>query len=345
MHQPTPELDCNPYGRELQLHCGLAGPLSPEFSLEWYSSNATDSGEIPLKLEHAKGYSVNSIVLDWKTGHYVRSVSSILLTGRIGEGHRGRCLWCQAKFDGIYHTLKSNVLCIKDESYYMDLDKCREAVIVNTSLVCANASKEFLEELEKFTSSDSKRSTADITPTNAKVTAQTSITTGSKQLIVQPSPSVSQTSALAKITDAHKQSPSSMSLHTISMETEANALPVVSVTPTPPVIPVGPTTAGTLVTNTDTPEIKTEEEGKTSDGGQNKTESGLKSKSSLEGPLYAAIVFCVVFVVIIVLLLVAIVCLSKKKCGCLTVWIKSPQFWKKSKDTTTTNGQGERSLA
>ena len=96
------------------------------------------------------------------------------------------------------------------------------------------------------------------------------------------------------------------------------------------------TAAGTLVTPTHTPEMKTEAEGsKTSEGGLNFTESGVKSRSELEGPLYAAITFCVVFVVIIVFLVAAIVCLSRKKCGCLVLWTRSIQFWKKHKATTT----------
>lgn len=346
MHQPSAELHCNPYGKELQLHCGLTGPLSPEFNLKWYSSNATDSSEAPLKLDHSKDYMVNNIVLDWKTGHYVRSVSSALLTAPISEGHKDRCLWCQAEFDGIAYSLKSNVLCIKAESSYHRLDKCNDALIVNTSLVCANVTKDFFTQLEKHNvvSFDAKRSTVESTPTNPKLTTLGSTTRGSEQLTIVASPSISQTIGLAKTVSEHKQSPSLNSLHTISMETDSGALPVVSVTPTPPIAIVVPTPAGSIATTTmDTPKIKTEGEGgDTSEGGLNNTlDSNMKSQSGLEGPLYAAIVFCIVFVIVIVLLVVVIVCLSKRKCECFAALIRNIPFWKKTKDTSVDSHHGE----
>ena len=344
MHQPSPDLDCNPYGRELQLHCGFMGPLSPEFNLEWYSSDATDSSSPPLKLVHTDDYTVNNIVLDLKTGHYVRSVSSILLTGEIGDYHRGKCLWCQAEFRGIAHPLKSNALCIKDEKAYLDFDKCSDAVVVNTSLVCANVTQEFIAQVEEHVSEDNKRSSAvEETPTNPQATALVSHST--EPSTIRPSPAVAQTTDLAKTDNAYKQSPSSGDLGSISMETAA----VLTVSPTPtPVVAVSEPTGGTAAASTDSPDVGNGEEEKMSEGGLNNNNTGanMESRSSagLEGPLYAAIVFCVVFVVVIVLLVAAIVCLSKNKCGCLAVWMRNHHFWKKSKVPSTANAQGESQM-
>lgn len=343
MHQPTPEIDCNPYGRELQLHCGFIGPLSPEFNLKWYSSSAKDASEPPLQLEHVDDYTVNNIVLDVKTGHYVRSVSSVLLTGPIGEYHRGKCLWCQAEFNGIAHPLKSNALCIQDESRYLDLDKCTNAVIVNTSLICVNVTEEFMAQVQIAKNEgplNIKRSTASEDTLTNQVLA--SAVTGSKPSAIEPSPTMMHTSILSGTASAYKRLPSSFSLHMLSMVTKTIVLPVIPVTPTPTIMNVESTAAGTLLTPTDTPKITTEEEeednNKTSEEG---LEFGVKSQAELEGPLYAAIVFCVVFVVIIVFLVAAIVCLSRRKCGCLVIWTRKIQFWKKHK-ATTTDIQGEK---
>ena len=94
-------------------------------------------------------YTVNNIVLDMKTGHYIRSVSSVLRTGPIDDEHSGRCLWCQAEFGDIAHPLKSNALCIHDERRYAKLDKCSDAVLVNTSLICADVTDDFMNRLRK----------------------------------------------------------------------------------------------------------------------------------------------------------------------------------------------------
>ena len=330
MHQPNPDLDCNPYGRELQLHCGFIGPLSPEFNLQWYSSNATNKNEPPLKLQHVDDYTVNNIVLDLKTGHYVRSVSSVLLTGQISNYHRGKCLWCQAEFQGIAHPLKSNALCIKDEEAYLNFDKCSDTVIVNTSLVCANVTAEFMAQVEKHVSDNDKRSSAvDGTSTNQDPS------------VIRPSPSAMQTTTHAKSDDAYKQTPSLGNLHTISMETAPSAIP--SVSPTPPVMTASESTAATT---TDPADVK-KEDVKMSEGGlSNQTGENLElgSTAGLEGALYAAIVFCVVFVVVIVLLVAAIVCLSKNKCGCLAEWMRKHHFWKKSKVPSATNHHAQGKL-
>lgn len=344
MHQPTPEIDCNPYGRELQLHCGFIGPLSPEFNLKWYSSSAGDTSEPPLQLENVDDYTVNNIVLGVKSGHYVRSVSSVLLTGPIREYHRGKCLWCQAEFNGIAHPLKSNALCIQDESRYLDLDKCSNAVIVNTSLVCANVTEEFMAQVrieKNEASSYIKRSTTSEGALVSLVLA--SAVTDSKPSVIEPSPSITHTIIHAGTVSGYKQLPFSLtSLYMLSMVTKTYTLPAISITPTPTIMNVESTAAGKLVTPTHTPEMETEAEGsKTSEGGLNFTESGVKSRTELEGPLYAAIAFCVMFVVIIVFLVAAIVCLSRKKCECLVLWTRSIQFWKKHK-ATTTDIQGEK---
>ena len=328
MHQPNPDLDCNPYGRELQLHCGFIGPLSPEFNLEWYSSNAMDSNEPPLKLQHADNYTVNNIVLDLKTGHYVRSVSSVLLTGQISNYHRGKCLWCQAEFQGIAHPLKSNALCIKDEEAYFNFDKCSDTVVVNTSLVCANVTAEFMAKVKKHVSENDKRSSAaDGTSTNQEPS------------IIRPSPSAMQTTTLAKSDGAYKQTPSLENLRTISMDTTPSAIP--SVSPTPTIMTASESTA---TATTDPTEVRKDEDGEMSEGGlSNQTGKGMESSSTaeLEGALYAAIVFCVVFVVVIVFLVVAIVCLSRNKCGCLAEWMRRHHLWKKNKVPSATNAQGE----
>ena len=327
MHQPNPDLECNPYGRELQLHCGFIGPLSPEFNLEWYSSNATNSSEPPLKLPDADDYTVNNIVLDLKTGHYVRSVSSVLLTGQISNHHRGKCLWCQAEFQGIAHPLKSNALCIKDEEAYFEFDKCSDTVIVNTSLVCANVTAEFMARVEKHVLENDKRSSAvDGTSTNQEPS------------VIRPSPSAMQTTTLAKSDGAYKHTPSSGILHTITMETALSAIPAVSPTPT-----IMTTSEPTATATSDPADVK-EEDGRMSEGGlSNQTGGNMESGSTdgLEGALYAAIVFCAVFVVVIVLLVVAIVCLSRNKCGCLVEWMRRHHFWKKSKVPSATNAQGK----
>lgn len=343
MHQPSQELECNPYGRELQLHCGFIGPLSPEFNLGWYSSNAEDSDEPPQQLVHGKeDYTVSNIVLDMKTGHYIRSVSSVLRTGPIDDEHSGRCLWCQAEFGDIAHPLKSNALCIQDESRYSELDECSDAVLVNTSLICADVTEDFMRRLRKEASLRNERSSAmaDVLTESTLTTSGVSTLVGSQEPILSPSPSVvhnSTSSGITISTSVYKQLPSSMSLHTISMVT-VSAAP--SVIPVPTVMTVVPTTAGEAVTPTDTLAISDDNLGKTPGPGtglmeeENGTNPKTQSKSGLEGPLYAAIAICIVFVVIIVILVSTIVCLMKKKCGCLTIWIRSHLLWKKTTATT-----------
>ena len=336
MHQPSQELDCNPYGRELQLHCGFIGPLSPEFNLGWYSSNAEDNSEPPQQLVHGKkDYTVNNIVLDMKTGHYIRSVSSVLRTGPIDDEHSGKCLWCQAEFGNIAHPLKSNALCIQDESRYAELDECSDAVLVNTSLICADVTEDFTRRLKKEASLRNERSStsamADMLTSSTFTTRGVSTLMSSQEPI--PSPSLSN----SKSTSVYKQLPSSMSLHTNSMVTASAAF---SVIPLPTVMAVVPTTGGAAVIPSDTPAISDDNLGKTQGpgaglmDGENGTNPNAQPKPSLEGPLYAAIVICVIFVVIIVVLVGAIVCLMKKKCGCLTIWIRSHLLWKKTTAST-----------
>lgn len=345
MHQPTQELDCNPYGRQLQLHCGFTGPLSPEFNLEWYSSNTTEINKLSQTSTHKNDYVVNNIVLDMKTGHHMRTVSSSLLTGPIGEEHRGKCLWCQAEFGGIALSLMSNVLCIQDESRYTDLAECNDAVLVNTSLICANITKEFMSQHQKEEARLSSMTERILT--SPMLTLVSTPTNSKLQMMLKPSPSSVQTwertSILAKSSNhVYKHSPSSLSLHTASLVTKATAP---SVTPTPYVVTVVPTTAGTAVTPTDPPKIKNQEKDKAPGGAgltEDSTGSDMSSPGSrFEGALYAAIVVCIIFIIIIVLLVVAIVCLSRKKCACLMTWARSHRFWRKGA-ATTTDAQGKK---
>ena len=351
MHQPSEKLECNPYGRELQLHCGFIGPLNPEFSLQWYSSNLEDSSEPPRQLMHGKeDYTVNNIVLDMKTGHYIRSVSSILRTGPIDEEHSGRCLWCQAEFGEIAHPRRSNALCIQDESRYAELDECSDAVLVNTSLICADVNEDFVRWLRKREASlrNERSSAVADTLTNPTVTTHgESTVVGSQAPIPSPSPSIVYNRASGGITissSVYKQLPSSMSLDTNSMVTVSAVL---SATPTPTTMP----TAGETTTPTDIPAISISNKnnlGRTPDPGaglmeeENGTNPNVQSKSSLEGPLYAAIAVCIVFIIVIVVLVSTIVCLMKKKCGCLTLWIRSHLLWKKTTATTIAAVQSKK---
>lgn len=338
MHQPSKELDCDPFGRELQLHCGFIGPLSPEFNLVWYSSNGLGGSETPQRLIHGKeDYTVNNIVLDMKTGHYVRSVSSVLRTGPIGDEHSGKCLWCQAEFSGIVHPLKSNALCIQSESRYVELDKCSDAVIVNTSLICADVTEDFMARLKKEASLDVS-ATVDMLTNSTHSTSGVPILVSSQQPIPSPSQIAlkSISGGFVKPTSVDKRLPYSTSLHTNSMVT-ASIAP--SITPVLTIKNVVPTTADMVITTTDTPQINVENMGETSGPGmglmeENGTNPNAPSRSSLEGPLYVAIVICAVFVVIIVVLVSTIVCLLRKKCGCLEIWIRSHLLWKKTTATS-----------
>jgi hypothetical protein len=290
-------------------------------------------------------YTINNIVLDMKTGHYMRSVSSVLRTGSIDDEHSGRCLWCQAEFGDIAHPLKSNAICIQDESRYAELDECSDTVLVNTSLICAEVNEDFTRWLRKREASlrNERSSAMTDTLTNPTVTTHgVSTLVGSQESIPSPFPSVVSSSGITISSSVYKQSPSSMSLDTNSMVT-------VSATPTP--ITMAVTTAGETSTPTDTPAISISNEnnlGKTPGPGaglmeeENGTNPNIQSKSSLEGPLYAAIAICIVFVVIIVVLVSAIVCLMKKKCGCLTFWIRSHLLWKKTTATTIAAVQSKK---
>lgn len=265
-----------------------------------------------------------------KTGHYIRSMSSVLRTGPIdAEKHSGKCLWCQAEFGDIAHPLKSNALCIQDENRYAELDECSDAVLVNTSLICADVSDDFMRRLKKEVSLRNERSSA--MTGMFTTTREVSTLVSSQEPVLSPSPSISSATIS---TSVYKQLPSSMSLHTNSMVTASAAL---SVIPVPTVVP----TTGGAVTPSDTPAISDDNNmGKTQGPGaglmeeENGTNPNTQPKPSLEGPLYAAIVVCVVFVVIIVVLVGTIVCLMRKKCGCLMIWIRSHLLWKKTTAST-----------
>lgn len=288
-------------------------------------------------------YTVNNIVLDMKTGHYIRSVSSVLRTGPIDDEHSGRCLWCQAEFGDIAHPLKSNALCIHDERRYAKLDKCSDAVLVNTSLICADITDDFMNRLRKEASLRNERDTL----TNPTVTTRgvSTLVASQAEPIPSPSPSIEHNSVSTGITissSVYKQLPSSMSLDTNSMVTSSIASIVI---PTPTVVP---TTPGEMATPTDTPAISGDKSGKIPGPGaglmeeENSTNPNIQSKSNLEGPLYAAIAICVIFIVVIVVLVSAIVCLMKKKCGCLTLWIRSHLLWKKTTATTIAAVQSKK---
>ena len=135
--QPAPELNCDPYGTRLQLHCAARGPLEPDFSLEWFSSNLLRSDEPPVCVTLDPQYSTMSVEIG--SGER-REVLSTLLTAVIGSSHAEQCFWCAILVAGEpISTTSSNRLCMLDAAAYnSSVPGCSGITPMDLTVVCAN---------------------------------------------------------------------------------------------------------------------------------------------------------------------------------------------------------------
>lgn len=268
-----------------------------------------------VKLSLFPQYRIQNIILDVMSEK--RSVSSILRTNSINSEHSNRCFWCRIEFSasGLYIPHTSNALCIRRKEYYSNVQRSNKcsyqgsngAMVVDTSVQCMNITDNLAVGLQGLQDDGAMRTLFRLAPTKSYSVLESSV--------VQPSHGVSEAKlqdgvlGIVTLTSAHSDeniaSKITHSLHTIltvamtSTKTQAKTTPSSSQT-------------GHSVSLLDEFLVATT---------QNSTDDNMDAtvpRSSFEGALYAAIVVCILFVGVIVVLVIVIVCLSKRKCSCLS---------------------------
>lgn len=313
--QPETMLKCNPYGSQLQLHCGVTGPLVPMFTTEWYSSSldnvtGVNSEMNVVRLSPLPEYQVENIILD--VMGETRSVSSIIRTNSISSEHTGKCFWCQIEFETLHLPHTSNALCIEGHDYYSTIlrtKSCKDegnigAMLVDTTVLCVNISDNLAADLQRLKDVTTMSTLFELAPTRSYSVLEPSRTHPTHTM--HEAKEKGSVLGMVTLTSSHTDDNiTTLSLHTISPVAMTSTQTQEKTTPRS-------TQSGNSVSLLDSLLVAST---------QNSTDEKMDEtvpRSSFEGALYAAIVVCIMFVGVIVVLIVVIVCLLKRKCSCLS---------------------------
>ena len=287
----------------------------PAFSIDWYSSSLDNvtglKSEISfVRLSTLPEYQTQNIVLD--VMGETRSISSILRTNSISPEYTGRCFWCQIEFAGLHLPHTSNALCIDGQEYYSTVLRTKSCsdegsigtMLVDTSVLCVNISDNLAAKLQRLKDGATMSTLFDLAPTlSYPVVEPTRVLPTHTVYEAKEKGSVL---GMLTLTSSHTDD----NITTLSLHT----LPSVAMTSTQTKDKTTPssTQSGNSVSLLDNLFVAST---------QNSTDENMDEsvpRSSFEGALYAAIVVCIMFVGVIVVLIVVIVCLSKRKCSCLS---------------------------
>ncbi len=149
LQQPPSQLTCNPFGSTLQLQCAVSGPSTPTFTIHWYMQSislraSAAEGNTPPPppptplFPSSQGYNVQNVALN-DGALNKRTISSVLTIDMITEMEASMCFWCELYVLGYQH-IRSNVLCILDETDYTGMSVCGDSAktAINSSQVCVS---------------------------------------------------------------------------------------------------------------------------------------------------------------------------------------------------------------
>lgn len=132
---PMVELNCDPYGSQLQLSCAVTGPLYPQFRIQWYLSSTDYTNRMSL------GSSSCELNITGEVKYQLRSIASLSMTGPITEMYANQCIWCQVEFGelDVSQTKDGHRLCLGSADDYAGLASCNnKMVVVNSTSFCAD---------------------------------------------------------------------------------------------------------------------------------------------------------------------------------------------------------------
>lgn len=274
---PMMNLTCDPFGSSLQLHCGMRGPLHPEFHIQWYLSSSDESAPAPVPIDdddedYNIGSSVLNVVGDVETP--MRSVTSILTTVLLADTHQEvHCIQCRVAFVDMGLSLgnEGSKICLGSAARYTALASCSaDLVVKNSTALCATA-QDLLPALETPVPTASFASPSPTQPTILQAS-----------LVSSPPP---MTELLGMVTPSP-----SLPVQSTALRPKASSMsPSLSAAPIATVIPSGGTT---------TPSSNST----ATDG----------SQAAVEGGLFVAIGICIIFIVIIIILMYFVVRLCRQ---------------------------------
>ncbi len=295
--QPVTQLNCDPNGSRLQIHCGATGPLLPSFRIQWYRSNRSVSSTTRITSKNDCLIRNNMLdVMDEK-----RSATSILLTKNIDSTMSGVCFWCQIEFSRLILPVKSEVVCIDNEEHFAGVDDCGDSVVmlVNTSVLCVHVSPDLASALESLNNERDIITTPTISSNILSLTGK-----------AQSGSSLVSTMFGSEAIQSSKTFINTQTLHIGTKVATSIAKTQVYATPSSKLKDsfVSSSTTESPMNNTTSSTVNTI------------IVRGMEEtvpRSSFEGALYAAIIVCILFIGVIVGLVIMILCLVRKKCSCL----------------------------